>query len=242
VLDFNLAGVLLFLVPGLCTYGSLYGLIGFRSPSITPAPPPANSIKAIIIVLLSSVGVHAVTAFVIIVIRESALKIGLEADVYRVVATIASKHGVTLWQTFHLAGGALVQGLTTALFVRQWLARQARLNTLPEWLFGWTTDFANFSDDHDKTLIALVLTDMDIEGATLAYGGIVRDLGVGSKGEISRLILDDCQRYFIRLDQPRATENAKSLSSFDHFYVDATHIRNVTFEIVQYPAPESDIS
>ena len=215
--DFDLAGVLLFLIPGLCTYGSLYGLIGFRSPVITPAPPPANSIKAIIIVLLSSVGVHAVTALVIIVVRELAVANCLEADIYRVASAIANGKGISLWQIFHVAGGALAQGLVTALVVRLWLARQAQKNALPEWLFGWTTDFANYSDDHDKTLIALVLTDMDLDGQTLAYGGIVRDLGVGSKGEITRLILDDCQRYFIGLDQPRATENAVSLSSFDHF-------------------------
>jgi hypothetical protein len=186
---------------------------------------------------MSSLGVHAGTVALIPVCNLLGAHYGIDADIYDAASRVARSGKILLWDIFHLTGGVLVQGLVSALVVRLWLRRRARLNTLPEWLFGWTTDFANFADDDDKTLVAVVLTDMDIDKKTLAYVGIVYDLGVGSKGEITRLMLNDCERYLIPLDKAMANQAFLPLSFFDHFNIDASHIRNVTFEIASKSLP-----
>jgi hypothetical protein len=236
VVDLNLGGVLLFLVPGLCVYAALYGLIGLRAQAITPAPPPANSVKAIMIVVLSSIGVHAVTALLVSLIVWFAEGSKFNFDIYGLALLAAKSGSFSNGVILHLAGGSLTQGVVAALIVRLYLWRAVRGNKLPEWLFGWTAQFANYADDHDKTLVALVLTTMDFEKGSLVYGGTVRDIGVGEHGEVRRIVLDDCQRYVIPLDKAFTSVTYQPLSIFDHFVIEQAHIRNITFEVLDTPS------
>lgn len=189
------------------------------------------------IILLSSIAVHAVTALIITIVAQPVSMLGLDPDIYGVALAAAKKKALPSSTVLHLAGGSLVQGVIAALIVRLYLWLAVRRNALPEWLFGWTAEFANFADDHDKTLVALVLTDMDFDGGSLCYAGTVRDLGVTEHGDIRRIVLDDCQRYVIPLNAPTTGATLRVLSIFDHFVIDQSHIRNVTFEVLEGPNP-----
>jgi hypothetical protein len=238
LVDLNLGGVLLLLVPGLCVYAALYGLIGLRSLTFSPAPPPANSIKAIMIVVLASIGVHAGTALLILILKwTGCFDPGVNIDIYSLGVEAAVAKAYPAKTVLHLAGGGMLQGLLGAIIVRGWLRWCVWRNCLPEWLFGWTADFANWADDDDKVLVAVVLTNIDLAGGAVAYGGTLRELGLGTQGEIKRIMLDDCQRYIIDLTKPSPAIGYPPLSVFDHFAIDSAQIRSVTFEVLEYRAP-----
>ena len=64
--EIKLGTTLLFLIPGLFAYCALFGIFASKSQlTVAPAPPPANSIKTIAIILVASIVVHGLTAILI---------------------------------------------------------------------------------------------------------------------------------------------------------------------------------
>jgi hypothetical protein len=252
-MDFHLTGVLLFLVPGLCAYGALYQIFGsWHFPStkrdgsepnhhIAPTPPTGNSIKTIIIILLWSLLTHALTSLWIAlchVIYPVAPLITLPSwvidDPYSQIVTLPGplRAGILA----QLLTGALAQGAVSIVIVQRWLRRRTRDNTLPKWLYGWTSKIANLIDDDDVIVVVWLLTTTDVAKGILAYSGKLRDLTVRSDGAIVSISLEECERYIVQLGTPFFSSDQDPLSVFSDLTIEGSQIRNVTIEEVPYEA------
>lgn len=234
------AGLLLFfLVPGLLTYCAIYGLF-HSGKAIAPQPPDVNSIEAVTVIFLCSTVVHASTAVLIdlnswLCSAQSCsltLPSGLLDPYARAFQAIDGK-GVTGHALGGLLGAALLQGIVAYIGVRLYLRRLALADRLPSWIYGWATDIANAVDNDDVLVVAYVLTNHDLGGRPIVYGGVLYDMALKSDGAISRLTLWDCERYLADLggtiDQPTLPVPS---SRFQFMMIEASQIRNVAFEIV----------
>jgi hypothetical protein len=279
--DFDLAGVLLFLIPGLCAYSALYRLFamermlpsrlrtspafngptvdGSRREPVYPSPPPGNSIKALTMILLWSVAAHAVSALITFLILRTnaaicdylrcfAAPANATFDLYQLAteidtlkSTAAAKH-LSSGHVSALLAAALLQGFVSYSIVRRWLIGRFSDKNLPRWLFGWTADIAAQLQDDSVLVLALVLTDMDIGKRSLSYGGVIQDIALNHDGSIKRINLDECERYMIDLaeDLGDTFDKREPLSLFDHFTIEAAHIRNVVFEYISIPSADAD--
>lgn len=257
MLDLKVGAVLLFLLPGLCAFCALYGLFGslvvdhalkrrglaLRS-AFAPAPPDANSIKAVTFILLASLVVHGLTMIIVLVGLFVGRLLGEPFWLLDDPFTLAARSSFTLPQLAELLTIVLLQGLAAHVAVRFQLSRWSMRNALPRWLYGWTTDLANLLDDDDKVVLAVVLSTIDIarppigtEAAqpplTVAYLGIVHDIGVAADGAVKRVNLLRCQRFLIDLTTPFDEMAPKPLADFAQFSIEAPQIRNVTFEVAR---------
>lgn len=257
MLDLKLGALLLFLVPGLCAFSALYGLFGdihialgasrsrgrAQRVAFAPVPPAANSLKAATVVVLASLMAHAVTAAILEVIG------GVSWWVFNIPAPFVMAELLNGAQSdlelTVLLLLVLCQGFAAYALVRWQLHVRARNDRLPRWLYGWTAELANLLDNDAKSVVAVVLTTGEIEQrppwahaparrVSLAYIGIVHDIGIGEDGTTRRITLEDAQRFAIDLTKP--FEAIEPLASFEMFTIDAPQIRNLTFEI--YDASE----
>ncbi|KQN39398.1 hypothetical protein ASG37_07440 [Sphingomonas sp. Leaf407] len=128
---------------------------------------------------------------------------------------------------------ALLQGALCYWGVRRWLNYRARADRLPAWIYGWATDIANAADNDDRLILAYVMTTHDIDQKAITYVGVLYDLVLKADGCITRLTLWDCERYLadlaVPVDRPTLPE---PLSRFPFLMLEASHIRNVAFEIL----------
>lgn len=241
--------LLFFLIPGLLAYCAIYGLF-HSGKSIAPEPPSVNSIEAVTVILLCSAIVHAVTGLLIevndwvcagggcpITLRPTYL------DPYaRAFAAVEDKS-----VSGHALGGllffALVQGGIAYALVRTWLGWLARRDRLPSWIYGWATNIANAADNGDTLIVAYVLTTHDHGGQAIVYGGVLYDMALKPDGCISRITLWDCERYRANLDGGVDERTLPAPSSRFHFMmIEAAHIRNVAFEIVDLSDTDDQVA
>lgn len=123
--------------------------------------------------------------------------------------------------------------------MRFWLRRLARRDRLPRWIYGWASWLANAADNADTIILAYVLTDAEVDGRTVGYGGVVNDLALRPDGGITRITLTTCERYLVDLGAARDTPSlSQALSRFPFMVLDAARIRNIAFEAIVLP-PEA---
>jgi hypothetical protein len=252
-LTFGIGKVLLFLIPGLFVYSCLFGLFGLpsRNKAFRAPAPPANSVKAATIILVSALGVHLLTlstamaaqAFIGVMHWLCPGLPALEGDVlaaltgaFRVPAS-PSASAVLLVLALSLAEGLLAYWL-----VGRWLQQRAKADNLLRWLYGWTAPFANASDEDNRILWAVALTDQDVAWQpyrdrncpkSVLYAGIVDDLALDADGNILRLNLTDCERYVVDMTASIIDLDMEPLSYFSYLSLERSRIRNVTFELLE---------
>lgn len=244
MIDLKLTGVLLFLVPGLSAYCAIFQVFGAVQHGFTergrmlPAPPSANSIKTVTLILLWSLAAHGITSVAIAGAHWLyqfwpliTLPPWVNDDPY---ASATQTGHTTARALAQLLVGAISQGLISIFIVQWWLKRRVRTNTLPRWLYGWSAELANLVDDDDKIVTLWILTTTDIDGKALVYTGGLTDLTIKSDGSIGSVSLEECDRYVVSLATPFFTSDLEPLSVFSNLTIEGTHIRNITTEVFTY--------
>jgi hypothetical protein len=237
-------GVLvLFLAPGLAAYAAIFGLFSSGG-TIAPEPPPANSIKAVLVIGGVALVAHATTSLLFVVNHMLCQKAGscffhpptTWLDPYRAAFAAAGGGGMGGKALTISLVGIFLQSGTVYLAVRssiKWLARRDRL---PSWIYGWVTEIANALDNEDIALIAFVLSNIECNGKFVVYGGIVHRVILKQDGSIALITLIDCDRYLIDLaSEIEAGSLTPSLSHFEFMQIESDAIRNVTFEPINLP-------
>lgn len=114
------------------------------------------------------------------------------------------------------------------------------MDQLPAWLYGWAVGIANAADNPGTLVIAHVLTTQDHQDRTVVYSGLLYDLALKPDGAIARMTLLDCERGLADLSSPADISTvADALSHLPFLIVEAAHIRNVVFRVVQVDEVES---
>lgn len=231
--------ILFFLVPGLLAYAALYGLF-HSGKAIAPEPPGVNTIEASVVILLCSAAAHALTTLLIagngLFCAAVACPLRVPAawlDPYARTFAAVEHQGITARPLGGLLVLALAQGSLAYAGVRLWLKRLARADRLPPWLYGWAAGIANVVDNPGSLVVAHVLTTQDHDGRTVHYSGLLYDMGLRPDGAIVRLTLLDCERGLADLASgfDEATVPGP-LSKLPFLVIEATHIRNVVFRVV----------
>lgn len=233
--------LLFFLIPGLLTYCAFYGTF-HSGKSIVPEPPAPGSIEIVTLVLLSSAVVHVTSASLIhlnhIAIEHIGSLVALPAgllDPYAAAFGAIEAEQVNGDALGGLVGIALLQGLIAYKLVRFYLRHLARIDRLPAWIYGWATDIANAADNEDELIVAYVLTTHDHDGKSIVYAGALYDMALKPDGCISRMTLWDCERYLANLASGLDEKTLPVPSSrFPFMVIDASQIRNVAFEVVDF--------
>ena len=232
--------LLFFLVPGLLAYAALYGLFHSQR-TIAPEPPGVNTIEASVVILLCSALAHALTISLFVgnaVLCDAvACPLSVPAawlDPYARAFTAVESKGITARALGGLLMLALIQGGLAYAGVRAWLRRRAAADRLPVWLYGWATEIANAADNPGSLVLAHVLTTQDHGGKPVMYHGQLYDMTLKPDGAIVRLALLDCERGLADLGGSMDVATiAEPLSRFPFLVIDAAHIRNVVFKVVE---------
>ncbi len=233
--------ILLFLTPGVAVYAAVYGLF-HSGKSIAPAPPHANSLEAIAVILFGALAVHIASLGLSelngwicgylccpIPVSDTVL------HPYRAVWDTVEKPAEYSARILGLLSIGLIQGIAGYLIVRKWLEYLARRDRLPHWIYGWAVEIANAVDNDDTLIIAYVLTTIDINSKTVAYGGMLGDVALKSDGSVTRITLLECDRYLVDLtsaDNPQGV--GQPLSNFPLMIIDAPNIRNISFSVYEF--------
>ncbi|MFV0625015.1 hypothetical protein ACBY01_13535 [Sphingomonas sp. ac-8] len=233
--------LLLFLAPGLAAYAAIYGLF-HDGKAIAPEPPSANTVEAVIVIAGAALLVHAATAALFslngLVCAHATCMVRVPApwlDPYHSALDVVGGKGIGGNAVTVALLGVAGQSLLTYLAIRGWLRSRARRDRLPAWIYGWATSLADALDNSDTAVIAYVMTTVEHDGKTLAYGGLVHDISLKPDGCITRITLTDCERYLIDLDASLADASlSPALSRFSFMAIDAQTIRNIAFETITF--------
>jgi hypothetical protein len=234
--------LLLFIAPGLAAYSALYGLF-HSGKSIAPEPPAANAVETIAVIASAALLSHFLTAAAFGLnmawcISELPCPLHVPVswfDPYRSVFTAMAGKGMGTSGTAMALGGVLIQSGIVYGSCRVWLNRRAKKDNLPAWIYGWATELANSLDNSNTAVIAYVLTTMDLDGKTVAYGGLLNDIKLDSNGSVTRVTLVSCERYLVDLKTTLDDASlSPPLSQFTFMSVEGSHIRNLTFETIEF--------
>lgn len=233
--------LLLFLVPGLAAYASIYGLF-HSGKTIAPEPPAANTIEAVIVIAGASVVVHLLCAGAFTLngaLFSTHYLLSVPPawlDPYRSALAAVAGKGIGGTALGLALAAVSVQGATTYSAARLWLNGLARRDRLPAWIYGWSAQLANAADNADTAIVAHILTTTDVDAAAVAYGGLLYDLALRPDGAITRITLVEVERYLVDLAAPRDRPSlTDALSQLSFIILDDANIRNVAFEVVDLP-------
>jgi hypothetical protein len=235
--------LILFMIPGVAAYAALYGLF-HNGKAVAPEPPSANSVEAAVVIIGASVLIHTVTA-IAFAVNSAACQNGCPVkvpvawlDPYAAAVSALSGKGIAGTALAMTLTAVVVQGAAAYAGTRQILASLAHRDRLPAWIYGWAKPLADSLDNDDTVILAYVLTDIEQNGKSVVYGGLLNDMALKSDGCVSRITLTACERYLVDLGAPLATPSlSTALSNFPFMVIDAAHIRNIAFETLTLPNP-----
>ena len=241
--ELHLGAALLFLVPGLLAYCALYGIFG-SGLKISVAPPPANSIEALTVVLLASLFAHAAALGLVAIDTGLCVTTGRCLGLSDMTTLIFASLGdgqLTAARAGTILAAALAEGVAVYFVIRLWLRRLTKRDRLPVWLYGWTADIANLLDNADRLVVAYVLATQEADNRSVVYAGAVFDMAVARDGAVTRITLERCERYLVAMDR---TLTGKPLSRFALMTIERENIRNIAFEpfILADPAAPAAIA
>ena len=101
-------------------------------------------------------------------------------------------------------------------------------------LYGWLADVA-VGQDRGEAVLAYVVSDVQEDGTVVGYEGVVANMTTNAEKEITSILLDSCEIFYLRVSQRGVSRRkADRDSAIGQLYLDRSHIRNVAFERVKF--------
>jgi hypothetical protein len=247
-LSFTVVLGLFLLAPGLAAFAGLYH--GSKLGRVEGPPPPPGSILALSIVTVGAMVAHlaGATAFWlqdVFCSHGPCFRVEHEPNVYVVLFTAAlTKSAPTAPVTpYGRATGTEVVTILLTLVCLTWLSfasaratvnRLAGKEAVKGMLYGWLSDLAVGENDLEAVL-AYVVSDVQEDGTVVGYEGVVANMTTNAEKEITSILLDSCEIFYLRVSQ-RGVSRRESTRDSDigQLYLDRSHIKNVAFERVKF--------
>ncbi len=240
---------LFLLAPGLAAFAGLYH--GSKLGRVEAPPPPPGSILALSIITVGAMVAHLIgaTAFWIqdgvCAHVTGCVRVGYEPNVYVALFNAAlarSAAAATEMRDSPVTGAEVVAiqftlvGLTGFTFAMarasvSWLGGKGAVTGM---LYGWLAEVA-VSRNNLEAILAYVVSDIQEDGTIVGYEGVVANMTTNAEKEITSILLDSCEIFYLRVSQRGvARRKVDRDSDIGQLYLDRSRIRNVAFERVKF--------
>jgi hypothetical protein len=236
--SFTLVLGLFLLAPGLAAFAGLYH--GSKLGNVEAPPPPPGSILALSIVTVGAMIAHLVGA-TLFWLQERFCSVGLcfrvgyEPNIYAALFNVALAKGpVTGTEVVAILFTLVV--LTGLAFVsaREAVSRLAGKDALKGMLYGWLAE-VDVGEDRGEAVLAYIVSDVQEDGTIVGYEGVVANMTTNAEKEITSILLDSCEIFYLRVSQRGVSRRkADRDSDIGQLYLDRSHIKNVAFERVKF--------
>ena len=215
--SFTLVLGLFLLAPGLAAFAGLYH--GSKLGRVEAPPPPPGSILAL------SMVAHLAGAIAFWVQDRArghapCFQVGYEPNVYATLFNVALAKGPVT--------GTEVVAVLLALVVLTGIAfASARAlvgeKALKGMLYGWLADMA-VGEGNREAVLAYVVSDIQEDGTIVGYEGVVANMTTNAEKEITSILLDSCEIFYLRVSQRGvARRKADRDSNIGQLYLDRSH-------------------
>jgi hypothetical protein len=107
-------------------------------------------------------------------------------------------------------------------------------------LYGWLAE-VDIAKDRREAVLAYVVSDVQEDGTIVGYEGVVANMTTNVEKEITSILLDSCEIFYLRVTSRGVSRRKASQdSSIGQLYLDRSHIRNVAFELVRFEDVEGE--
>jgi len=222
----------------LAAFAGLYH--GSKLGRIDAPPPPPGSILALSIVTVGAMVAHLVGATVFWLQDRfcgvgPCFRVGYEPNIYAALFNVAlAKAQVTGTEVVAILFALVV--LTGLAFVsaRGAVSRLAGRQALKGMLYGWLAE-VDVGEDRGEAVLAYVVSDVQEDGTIVGYEGVVANMTTNAEKEITSILLDSCEIFYLRVSQRGVSRRkADRDSDIGQLYLDRSHIKNVAFERVKF--------
>ena len=236
--SFTLVLGLFLLAPGLAAFAGLYH--GSRLGRVEAPPPPPGSILALSIVTVGAMAAHLLGAIVYglqttLCDRIACIKVDYQPNIYVAMFNVALARATV--------SGAEIVAILSTLVALTWLSfmlarsavsRLAGEKALKGMLYGWLAE-VDVGENRDEAVLAYVISDIQEDGTIVGYEGVVANMTTNAEKEITSILLDSCEIFYVRVSQRGvARRKTDRDSDIGQLYLDRSHIRNVAFERVRF--------
>ncbi len=233
---------LFLLAPGLAVFAGLYH--GSKLGRVEAPPPPPGSILALSIVTVGAMAAHLVGAAVFWLQDRlcgvgPCFRIAYEPNIYAAIFNAALSKG-------EITGTEVVAILFTLVLLTGlafWTARVAvglaGERAMKGLLYGWLAE-VDVGKDSGEAVLAYVVSDIQENGTIVGYEGVVANMTTNAEKEITSILLDSCEIFYLRVSQRGvARRKVDRDSDIGQLYLDRSHIKNVAFERVKFVEDEN---
>jgi len=101
-------------------------------------------------------------------------------------------------------------------------------------LYGWLAE-VDVGEDRGEAVLAYIVSDVQDDGTIVGYEGVVANMTTNAEKEITSILLDSCEIFYLRVSQRGVSRRkANRDSDIGQLYLDRSHIKNVAFERVKF--------
>jgi hypothetical protein len=246
-LSLSVLAAILFLAPGIA--GFLGSMIGARSQILRASFPPANSLVALIAVVLIAVAAHGVasgllaaqTAFCrsypcfAVSFDPNAYKlfIGPAGEARAAIAGSEIQYALIALTILSIVSGLVMRGLVA------WDVRRGQKSVMLPTMYGWVALYDPRWIGDSSIVIAYVLTKMRGEDLAIGYRGMVEEISLTADKEISTITLVAADRFGLSLKVPDQERSRTIILTelLPRVYIPGREIENIVLNVVAMNDP-----
>lgn len=241
-LSLSVLATILFLAPGIA--GFLGAMLGARTRSVRPSMPTANSLSALVAIVLIAVAAHGLVSLGLIAQRaychgHGCIALRFDPNIYGQILEAArepvSDHAPS---DLIVALGALmllcvVTGVVARVAVAWDMRRGVRSSAAPI-LYGWLAALDVDATRESSVVIAHVLTKMRGDELAIGYRGMVEEVSLTADKEIASITLVGADRFGLPLRSPTVGQEHTVLLAelLPRVYIPGREIENVVLNVV----------
>ncbi len=247
-LSLSVLATILFLAPGIS--GFLGGMLGASGRSVRPSMPPANSLSALVAIVLIAVAAHGVTALLLLAQHgycRTHRCLAVDPNLYGHIVNASRDPHIPftpldvcfalVWLLLLCAATGLVSWAAISLEVR----RGPRSWVAPT-LYGWLAAYSVPVTGGSNLVIAYVLTKMRGDNLAIGYRGILEEINLTADREIASITLVAADRFGVRLAPPQSGSDGTVVLAklLPRVHVPGREIENIVLNAVPLGPSEPD--
>jgi hypothetical protein len=246
-LSLSVLAAILFLAPGIA--GFLGSMIGARSQILRASFPPANSLIALIAVVLIAVAAHGVASGLLVVQGAfcrsfPCLPVGFDPNAYKLfVGSAGEAHQAIVGAEIQFTLIALtILSVATGLAMRAlvaWDVRRGQRSVMLPAMYGWLASYDPRWGGDSSIVIAYVLTKTRGDELAIGYRGMVEEISLTADKEIATITLVAADRFGLPLKLPDQERSRTTILTelLPRVYIPGREIENIVLNVVSMGDP-----
>jgi len=245
-LSLSVLAAILFLAPGIA--GFLGSMIGARSQILRASFPPANSLVALIAIVLIAVAAHGVASSILagqsaFCRTHGCFQVGFDPNAYALfVGATGNPPAGLVGSEIQYALVALtilsaVTGAAMTVLVGRDM-RRGRNSLIAPAFYGWLATYDARQIGDSSIVIAYVLTKMRGDDLAIGYRGMVEEIALTADKEIAAITLVAADRFGLKLGAPDPERSRTTILAelLPRVYVPGREVENIVLNVVRLGA------